>query len=188
MPNAFRPHSPFPIPHYNLKSKIQNPKSKIDMTHANYNRRFRSKKQGTVRTPARKLVSFELGNIYYAVPIERVQRIVKDFNPYGFLDSGNSLVRYQEELITLIDLSKIFPSSRSIAEYNYLIICTFNQSDRLGIPVPDMPKILEIPEENFCEIPEFYRQNQLPDAVEKLIRSPDGSEVFYLNLDLFSSM
>jgi len=182
------PHSPFPIPHYNLKSKIQNPKSKIDMTHANYNRRFRSKKQGTVRTPARKLVSFELGNIYYAVPIERVQRIVKDFNPYAFLDSGQSLVRHQEELITLINLSKIFPSSRSIADSNYLIVCSLNKSDRLGIPVPDMPKILEISEENFCEIPEFYRQNQLPDAVEKLIRSPDGSEVFYLNLDLFSSM
>jgi chemotaxis signal transduction protein len=156
------------------------------MTHANYNRRFRSKKQGTLRTPARKLVSFELGNVYYAVPIERVQRIVKDFNPYGFLDSGQSLVRHQEELITLINLSKIFSSSRSIADSNYLIVCTFNNSDHLGIPVPNMPKILEITEDNFCEIPELYRQNQLPPPVEKLIRSPDGSEVFYLNLDLFS--
>lgn len=156
------------------------------MTHANYNRRFRSKKQGTVKTLARKLVSFELGNVYYAVPIERVQRVVKDFNPYGFLDSGQSLVRHQEELITLINLSKIFPSSRTIADCNYLIVCTLNKSERLGITVPDMPKILEITEENFCEIPELYRQNHLPATVEKLIRAPDGSEVFYLNLDLFN--
>mgnify|MGYP006336082067 FL=1 len=156
------------------------------MTHANYNRRFRSKKQGNVRTPARKLVSFQLGNVYYAVPIERVQRVVKDFNPYGFLDSGQSLVRHQEELIALINLSKIFPSSRSIADCNYLIVCTLNKSDRLGIPIPDMPKILEISEEQFCEIPQLYRQDQLPSAVEKLIRAPDGSEVFYLNLDLFN--
>jgi chemotaxis signal transduction protein len=158
------------------------------MTHANYNRRFRSKKQGKVRTPPRKLVSFELGNVYYAVPIERVQRVVKDFNPYGFLDSGQSLVRHQEELIALINLSKIFPSSRSIADCNYLIVCTLNKSDRLGIPIPDMPKILEVSEEQFCEIPQLYRQDQLPPAVEKLIRAPDGSEVFYLNLDLFNSM
>jgi chemotaxis signal transduction protein len=158
------------------------------MTHANYNRRFRSKKQGTVRTPPRKLVSFELGNVYYAVPIERVQRVVKDFNPYGFLDSGQSLVRHQEELITLINLSKIFPSSRSISDCNYLIVCSLNKSDRLGIPIPDMPKILEISEESFCEIPELYRKQQLPPVIEKLIRAPDGYEVFYLNLDLFSEM
>jgi chemotaxis signal transduction protein len=156
------------------------------MTHANYNRRFRNQKQGNVRSPARKFVSFDLGSVDYAVPIERVQRVIKDFNPYGFLDSGNSLVRHQEELISLINLSKIFPGSRSIADCNYLIVCTFNKCDRLGIPVPDMPKILESSEENFCEIPLLYRQNQLPAAVEKLIRAPDGAEVFYLNLDLLS--
>ncbi|MEG3978637.1 chemotaxis protein CheW [Microcoleus sp. herbarium8] len=158
------------------------------MTHANYNRRFRSQKQGAVRTPPRKLLSFELGNVNYAVPIEKVQRVVKDFNPYGFLDSGQSLVRHQEELITLINLSKIFPSSRTLADFNYLIVCSLNKSDRLGIPIPDMPKILEVTEESFCEIPELYRQQQLPPVIEKLIRAPDGSEVFYLNLDLFNSM
>ncbi|MBE9096693.1 chemotaxis protein CheW [Tychonema sp. LEGE 07203] len=156
------------------------------MTHANYNRRFRSNKQGNVRAAPRKLVSFELGNVNYAVPIERVQRVVKDFNPYGFLDSGQSLVRHQEELITLINLSKIFPSSRSIADCNYLIVCTLNKSDRLGIPIPDMPKILEVSAECFCEIPDLYRQQQLPAVIEKLIRAPDGSEVFYLNLNLFA--
>lgn len=158
------------------------------MTHANYNRRFRSKKQATVRIAPKKFVSFELGNIYYAVPIERVERIVKNFNPYGILPNGNSLLRHQEELITIINLSTIFPSSQSIAECKYLIICTLNKSDRLGIPIPDMPKILEITEESFCEIPELYRQQQLPPVIEKLIRAPDGSEIFYLNFDLFSEM
>ncbi|MEG4351226.1 chemotaxis protein CheW [Microcoleus sp. LAD1_D3] len=158
------------------------------MTHANYNRRFRSNKQATVRIAPKKFVSFELGNIYYAVPIERVERIVKNFNAYATLPSGNSLLRHQEELITLINLSKIFPRSPSITECKYLIICTLNKSDRLGIPIPDMPKILEITEESFCEIPALYRQQQLPPVIEKLIRAPDGSEVFYLNFDLFSEM
>ncbi|MEG4806486.1 chemotaxis protein CheW [Microcoleus sp. F8-D3] len=158
------------------------------MTHANYNRRFRSKKQVTVRIAPKKIVFFEVGKIYYAVPIERVERIVKNFKAYGLLPNGNSLVRHQEELITLINLSKIFPSDGCKVECNYLIVCTLNKSDRLGIPIPDMPKILEISEESFCEIPELYRQQQLPPVIEKLIRAPDGSEVFYLNLDLFSEM
>ena len=156
------------------------------MTHANYNRRFRNQKQSNLRSPAHKFVSFDLESVYYAVPIERVQRVIKDFNPYGFLDNGNSLVRHQEELISVINLSKIFPGSRSIADCNYLIICTFNKGESLGIPVPDMPKILETSEERFCEIPLLYRENNLSSAVEKLIRAPDGTEVFYLNLDLFS--
>src|SRR4028118_1658080 len=100
------------------------------MTHANYNRRFRSKKQGYVRISSKKMVSFELGNVFYAVPIERVERIVKDFNSYGLLASGNSLVRHQEELITLINLSTIFPSSRTIVDCNYLIICTRSEERR----------------------------------------------------------
>ena len=158
------------------------------MTHANYNRRFRSQKQGTVRITSKKFVSFELGNVYYAVPIERVERIVKNFNPYGILPGGNSLVRHQEELITLINLSKIFPSDGSRQDSNYLIVCILNKNNLLGIPIPDMPKILEISQENFCEIPELYRQQQLPPVIEKLIRAPDGSEVFYLNVDLFSEM
>ena len=158
------------------------------MTHANYNRRFRSQKQGTVRITPKKFVSFELGNVYYAVPIERVERIVKDFNSYGILPNGNSLVRHQEELITLINLSKIFPSDGCRLDSNYLIVCTLNKNERLGLPIPDMPKILEICEESFCEIPELYRKQQLPAVIEKLIRAPDGSEVFYLNVDLFSEM
>ncbi|MBD1831015.1 chemotaxis protein CheW [Microcoleus vaginatus GB1-A2] len=158
------------------------------MTHANYNRRFRSKKEGQVRITPKKFVSFELGKVYYAVPIERVERIVKKFNPYGILPSGNSLVRHQDELITLIDLSKIFPSDGCRVDSNYLIVCTLNNDDRLGIPIPDIPKILEISEESLCEIPELYRKQQLPPVIEKLIRAPDGSEVFYLNLELFSEM
>lgn len=158
------------------------------MTHANYNRRFRSQKQGTVRIIPKKFVSFELGNVYYAVPIERVERIVTNFNPYGLLPGGNSLVRHQEELITLINLSQIFPSDGSRLDSNYLIVCTLNKNERLGIPIPDLPKILEISEESFCEIPELYRQQQLPPVIEKLIRAPDGSEVFYLNVELFSEM
>lgn len=63
------------------------------MTHANYNRRFRNQKQTNARSPARKLVSFDLGSVYYAVPIERVQRVVKDFNPYGFLVQFRSVIR-----------------------------------------------------------------------------------------------
>ncbi|MGL5065633.1 MAG: chemotaxis protein CheW, partial [Microcoleus sp.] len=96
------------------------------MSHTNYNRRFRNKKQSNVRKPARKLVAFEMGSVRYAVAIERVQRVVKDFEPYGFLEGGESLVRHQGELIALINLSNIFPSTRSIADCNYLIVCTLN--------------------------------------------------------------
>ncbi|MEY3868637.1 MAG: hypothetical protein RLZZ338_2528 [Cyanobacteriota bacterium] len=154
------------------------------MINPNYNRRFRSKKEGKIRTPSRKLLAFEMGREKYAIPIERVQRVIPEFIPYGVLSTGQSLVRHQEETIAVIDLSKLFISSDTECDRNYLIICYGKEKELLGIPLPEMPKILEIGEDKFGEIPEIYRQN-LDPAVEKLIHSPDGVEFFYINLDKF---
>jgi chemotaxis signal transduction protein len=156
----------------------------ITMINPNYNRRFRSKKELTIRTQSRKLLAFEMGREKYAIPIERVQRVIPEFRPYGVLSTGESLVRHQEETIAVIDVSKLFVSSNTETDRNYLIICYGKEKELLGIPLPEMPKILEIGEDKFGEIPESYRQNLYP-AVEKLIHSPNGVEFFYLNLDKF---
>lgn len=153
------------------------------MIYPNYQRRFRTRQQGTVRIPTKKLVVFELGCEKYAISIERVQRVLNEFIPYGSLRGGQSLVRYHEEIITLIDFSQFFLGSNDERGRNYLIVCTLTTSERLGIPVPTLPKILEVPAAQFEEIPQVYRQGALHQAVEKLIHIPDGTEVFYLNLD-----
>jgi chemotaxis signal transduction protein len=152
------------------------------MTHANYNRRFRSQKKSNTRKPTRKLVCFEVAQVQYAIAIEKVQRVLKEFTPYGSLTTGQSLVRYHDELITLIDVSKLLLNSQLPGDSNYLIVCLLTPTEKLGIPISEMPRIMEFTEDNFGEIPELYRHGKLPQAVEKVILTADGKEIFYLNL------
>lgn len=139
-------------------------------------------KKHTQRIPTQKLVVFPVESKKYAVSIERVQRILNQFTPQAIDRSGRSLMEYNDRTITLIDLSSL-SLKLEVAECQFLIICTLPQGKLFGLPIPDLPKILEVSDDKFGEIPELYQDSQLPEAVEKLIHTPDGTLVFYLNLE-----
>ncbi len=133
-----------------------------------------------------------------AVPIDRVVRVLKEFTPQGMLEGGRSLLRIHSETIAIVDLSMLFFSSPEPRDREYLIICTIAGGDslrdssasRLGIPTAEMPSILEVPLDQFNDIPELYRQGfsgtaraLANAALEKIIHAADGKIVFYLNLE-----
>ncbi|MCL1465422.1 chemotaxis protein CheW [Argonema galeatum] len=146
-------------------------------------RRFRSKRYLATRTPMRKLVSFQLGNERYAISIDRVQHVINEFTPHGVLHSGRSLVEYKNEIITLIDPAKIFISSHDERERQYLIICTLKEGQRIGIPIPEIPTVLEIAEDKFGKIPELYQQGNLSSAIQNIIQITNDKIMFYLDLE-----
>ncbi|MBD2185961.1 chemotaxis protein CheW [Planktothrix sp. FACHB-1355] len=155
------------------------------------NRRFRSKRNLPTRIPTHKLLCFQLGNERYAIPIDRVLHVLNEFTPHGVIESDmpnstlrdRSLVKYKDEIITLIYPSQLFLSSRDDRERQYLIVCTLKEGERFAIPVPEIPTVLQVAEDNFGEVPELYDRGNLPPAIEKVIQSSDNNIVFYLNLD-----
>ncbi|HEY9837678.1 MAG TPA: chemotaxis protein CheW [Vampirovibrionales bacterium] len=153
-----------------------------------YSRRFHNKK-AAARTRTHKLVIFEVAGETYAIAIERVQRVLTEFTTQGTLEGGRSLVKLDADLITLLDLSSLFVTPKTYqAEPSYLIVCTLTNGDRIGIPLQNLPAILDVPEDKFAEIPASYRQGQAgknaaPAAVEKIITTTAGIVAFYLNLD-----
>lgn len=153
------------------------------------NRRFRNQKTERKRTPTRKLVGFEVNREIYAIPIERVQRVLNQFTPQGVLESGRSLVKFDDEVITLLDLARLFvPSVSEKTDGEYLIVCLLSNGDRLGIPIPNLPTVMDIPEDKFESVPASYREGtqssiQAPEALEKLIYTESGAIAFYLNVD-----
>lgn len=146
-------------------------------------RRFRTKRFIPPRILVRKLVVFKLGSEKYAIPIDRVHRIINEFKLQGVLDSGHSLISYDNEVITIIDPSQLLVSSRDDRERQYLIVCTLIDGQHLGITVPEIPSVLEVAEGKFGEIPEIYQQGNLSDAIEKVVQLDDSRVLFYLNLD-----
>ncbi|MCT7983320.1 chemotaxis protein CheW [Laspinema sp. A4] len=154
-----------------------------------YSRRFHNKKAAIQRTPTRKIVLFEVAGETYAIAIEQVQRVLTEFTTQGTVQGGRSLVKLDADLITLLDLSQLFVTPKdSQEEHSYLIVCTVTNGDRIGIPLQELPAILDVPEDKFVEIPASYRQgkdgkNAAPAAVEKIITTDAGTVAFYLNLD-----
>ncbi len=164
-------------------------------TNRIYNR-FQSKKKSTQRIPTHKLITFKLGSEEYAVPIEKVLRVLEKFTPRAALKSGRSLVKEQEQMITLLDPSLLLLNSPEKSDRSYLIVCTLKSPhlanpkidnkesvEYIGIPIPEVPKVLEIAEDKFGEVPEFYRQGNLSAAVEKIINISEEEIIFYLNLE-----
>ena len=153
-----------------------------------YNR-FSSQKQQRRRTPTRKLITFQLGGDKYAIPIEKVLRVLDKFTPRAALKSGRSLVKEQEQIITLLDPSILILSSQETGDRSYLIVCTLKQKteeeavEYIGIPISEVPKVLEVAEDKFGEVPESYREGNLSPAVEQIINVSEDEVVFYLNLE-----
>lgn len=81
---------------------------------------FRTKHQNLTRTPTEKLPVFQVGSSHYAIPIERVQRLLKEFTPHGTGSSDRSLVRHHNETIALIDVSALFLTGPESSDSNYL--------------------------------------------------------------------
>jgi chemotaxis signal transduction protein len=171
-------------------------------------RRFSSRFQ---RSPIRslKLLCFECGGEHYAINISQVEHILPEFTLHGCLENGRSLVKYKDQAIAVLDLTKLFSNPQDKIDYQgcvyceYLIICTLKHSpnienkhhresgdrvERFGIPTMAMPTILEIAETQLEDLPELYLQgtpgsSTAPKAIEKLIHTTDGKTIFYLNLE-----
>lgn len=130
-----------------------------------------------------KLICFELGNETYGLPIDRVKQILDEFNPHGDLGNGRGLVRFQTQTLTLFDLKYLFPSNRDTRICNFLMICAIAEGKYVGLPLPQLPRVLEVAEDRFQSVPELYRQSGLPSAVTALIHLESDRELFYLDLE-----
>ncbi|MFW6359759.1 MAG: chemotaxis protein CheW [Chroococcales cyanobacterium] len=144
-------------------------------------RRFR-KKNAINRKPPIKLVTFSVGNEQYAIAIHAVQRILQESIPTNLMEQGLALKEYDSQTLTLINLSRVLSHSDP-CDYHYLIIGILKNGDRIGIPVSQMPSILDIPEEKITDIPDSYRQANLHPCLDKLLHTADGKIVFALNLE-----
>lgn len=152
------------------------------MSFANPNSyRRRSRHREANRTCYYKLVSFKSDDEQFAIPIEQVQCIIKEFIPQGKLQEGYSLVRHNEDTITLVNLSCIFPNNEPAYHHNYLVVCKLKNGDRIGLPIVDMPIIVEATAEQFEDLPELYRQKFTSKAVVQLINAADGVTLFRLD-------
>lgn len=135
------------------------------------------------RLGKQKLITFQIGGETYGLPIDRVKQILDEFNPHGDLGKGHGLVRYQNQTLTLLYPAQLFPAGSGPAACQYLMICAIAQGQSVGIPLPQLPRVMEVSENQFQPIPELYRQVGLPAAVTALIQLENDRDLFFLDLE-----
>jgi chemotaxis signal transduction protein len=145
--------------------------------------RFATMRQKTAapRLAKRKLITFELGTEMYGLPIDRVKQILDEFKPHGDWGNGHGLVRYQDQTLTFLHPAKFFPGATDDTTYDFMMVCVIAGSQSVGIPLPQLPRVIEVTEAQFQPIPDLYRQAELPLAVTALIHLEEDREMFFLD-------
>jgi chemotaxis signal transduction protein len=129
-----------------------------------------------------KLITFQIGSETYGLPIDRIKQIVDEFNPHGVLDNGHGLVRYQNQTLTLLYPARLFPAYSNSQSCDYLMIA-IAQGQMVGIPLPQLPRVMEVTEQQFQPVPDLYRQVGISPAIKALIHLEQGANLFVLDLE-----
>ncbi|WP_159789312.1 chemotaxis protein CheW [Sodalinema gerasimenkoae] len=135
------------------------------------------------RIPKEKLVIFKLENDSYGVSITQVVRVLPVSKIYGEFNEGRGLIQYEGQTIPVLHLELLLLHKTPTLTDEYLLICQLNSAETFAIPTPSLPSVLDVPKDNFCDVPEIYRRGPLGIAIEKVVNLPDEQVLLYLNLD-----
>lgn len=153
----------------------------------NYTHRFRNKKLHLERAITRKFVCFTWSDERFAIAIAQVQSVLHDFRVSGQLENGCGLVHHNHEIITLIDLSRLFPNRVQVEPGSYLIVCPLAHQ-KVGIAVRHIPIILEVAEDQLSSVPEVYQHSLNLQAIESLIHCSDQAAIFHLKPEILAGL
>lgn len=137
-----------------------------------------------------KLIVFFIGKLNFALPIERVYKILNRTSIYGSGTNQVGIAHISDREITVIDLHRRFFKASSIneAETNgYLVILQNTTGELYGIPVAEAPILMDVPLSTIRVLPESYRQADTLEIARHVAVIPQEEEsltVFLLDGDL----
>lgn len=102
---------------------------------------------------SQKVIVFGMGNVNLAVPIDTVYKVVKQIPVYGNELSGVGITHIGDREVTVVELHRRFFAPKG----NYLIIAKNKAGELYGIPITQVPTLMEIPQSSLRALPESYR-------------------------------
>jgi chemotaxis signal transduction protein len=142
----------------------------------------RSAQAEATRQVRQKLISFTLGKESYAFPIHHVQRILDEFQTHGDTGQGISLTRVDGETLTIWDLQCLFTQVVRESIPKFLMICQAQRDQSIGIPLEQLPSVIEVTQSQIQPLPALYRALDLPEAVTGVVCLAQDRELFFLDL------
>lgn len=136
----------------------------------------------------RKLLTFQVGQLNLALPIESVKKIVHHTAIQGSGTTAVGLVHLNDQEMTVIDLHKrLFKVSQpEVHGRQFLIMAQNRIQEGFCILVPQTPTLLELPLAQIRTLPNSYRFADTLDVASHVTRVQQAEEwltVFILDVD-----
>ena len=116
---------------------------------------------------------FVLGDDYYAVPVLRVQEVVKPLNitkvPLS-QDYVTGLINLRGQIVTSIDLKKMLKISSPTNENDYMNIIVKSEDSLISLVVDKILDVFEVEEQNLEETPDTL-DNHLKQFVSNVYKT-----------------
>lgn len=140
----------------------------------------RSHNQDTVES--QKLIVFGMGNVNLALPIDSVYKVVNKIPVYSSSFSGVGITHIGDREVTIVELHRRFFAPKG----SYLIIAQNREGELYGIPVAQVPALMEIPQSSLRVLPESYRHADIfgfATHVAVIFEVEPSMTIFLLDVD-----
>jgi chemotaxis signal transduction protein len=108
---------------------------------------------------ALKLLVFPIGTLYFALPVDYVNKVIKQDKIYSSGLSSVGMIHVEDREITIIDLHrKIYLTSKETQQKGYFILTQNNRGEQFGILTTTTPSIFDVPLAQIRQLPNSYRQ------------------------------
>jgi chemotaxis signal transduction protein len=150
-------------------------------------RRLASQKQEKTQ----QLIAFILGQEWFALPINTVQKVVKLGKVYGDPQgTGVSLTNYQGQELLVVDVAhRIFgmttiPLHQDTNKDRFLLIIENQKNEKVGLPIDAPPSIRRVSESAFIPLPDIYlTQGNIHCISSTMIQAKNHDPLFLLDIN-----
>ena len=138
--------------------------------------------------PTLKCVRVNLDKIVLAIPLDCIDRVIRQTPVLGSGLSHMGVIHYADTPITVIDLHyQLFQTRKSgINQESYLIITKTMTQNTLAFPIQETPNLIEFPVSKLRVLPPLYRHSDTLGIASHVIRisQPSGEENMFFILDV----
>ncbi|WP_107671145.1 chemotaxis protein CheW [Cyanothece sp. BG0011] len=155
-----------------------------------YSHRLSRRSSGTINQNTQQIITFLLGEEWFALPIDAIQKVVQLGKVYGDPQrKGISLTHYQGQELLVIDVARrifgieILSSHQNTEQTRFLLIIHNKNHEIVGLPIDSPPSILRVPESAFIPLPDIYlTQGNIHCISSTLIQVNEQQSFFLLDV------
>ncbi|MDJ0600344.1 MAG: chemotaxis protein CheW [Crocosphaera sp.] len=143
-----------------------------------------------------QIITFLLGEEWFALPIDRIQKVVPLGKVYGDPQrKGISLTHYKGQELLVIDVARcIFgletlPCQQNTYQTRFLLIINNENEQLVGLPIDSTPSISRVSESGFLPLPDIYlTQGNIHCISSTLIQVNEQNSFFVLDVNKLTSV